>query len=47
MSFFLKDKHLNNGPSTAELVERGFSPKNGKIDVLLIHVGILILNIFI
>tara|TARA_Y100000590_G_scaffold442811_1_gene571393 strand:- start:1343 stop:2890 length:1548 start_codon:yes stop_codon:yes gene_type:complete len=37
MSFFLKDKHLNNGPSTAELVERGFSPKNGKIDVLLIH----------
>ena len=24
-------------PTTAELIERGFAPKNGKIDVLLIH----------
>ena len=24
-------------PSTAELVERGFAPKNGKIDILLIN----------
>ena len=27
----------NIGPSTEELIERGFDPKNGKIDVLLIH----------
>ncbi|MDC1476136.1 B12-binding domain-containing radical SAM protein [Pelagibacteraceae bacterium] len=27
----------NYGPSTEELIERGFDPKNGKVDVLLIH----------
>jgi len=37
MSFFLNNKHQNKGPSTEELVERGFAPQNGKIDVLLIH----------
>mgnify|MGYP003768754243 CR=1 FL=1 len=38
MDFFLKKlKQNNKGPSTEELIERGFAPKNGRIDVLLIH----------
>tara|TARA_Y100000590_G_scaffold431007_1_gene545282 strand:- start:2188 stop:3732 length:1545 start_codon:yes stop_codon:yes gene_type:complete len=35
--FFLKKNKIKNGPSTEELIERGFAPKNGKIHVLLIH----------
>ena len=36
MNFFLNNKHQNKGPSTEELVERGFAPQNGKIDILFI-----------
>ena len=32
-----KDKEITSkGPSTKELIERGFAPKNGKIDILFI-----------
>ena len=37
MNFFSNNKHQYKEPSTEELVERGFAPLNGKIDVLLIH----------
>ena len=37
MNFFSKKLKQNKGLSTQELIERGFAPKNGKIDVLLIH----------
>ena len=33
---FLSNKKIKQGPSTEELIERGFAPKNGKIDILLI-----------
>ena len=35
--FFSKKNKLKTEPSTEELIERGFAPKNGKIDILLIH----------
>tara|TARA_B100000579_G_scaffold130123_1_gene105053 strand:+ start:3788 stop:5371 length:1584 start_codon:yes stop_codon:yes gene_type:complete len=35
-NFFKKEKTTNKMPSTEELIERGFAPKNGKIDILLI-----------
>ena len=37
MNFFSKKLKQNKGLSTEELIERGFAPKNGHIDVLLIH----------
>jgi len=37
MNFFSKKLKQNKELSTEELIERGFAPKNGKIDVLLIH----------
>ena len=37
MNFFSKKLKKNKGLSTEELIERGFAPKNGHIDVLLIH----------
>ena len=37
MNFFSKKLKKNKELSTEELIERGFAPKNGKIDVLLIH----------
>ena len=37
-SFVLKKNNLKKkDPSTSELIERGFAPKNGKIDILLIN----------
>ena len=35
-SFFKKNGKYNQKPSTAELIERGFAPKNGRIDILFI-----------
>ena len=35
-SFFKNNTKHNKGPSTAELIERGFAPKNGKIDILFV-----------
>ena len=32
----IKNGRLKKEPSTAELVERGFAPQNGKIDILFI-----------
>ena len=37
MNFFSKKLKQNKELSTEELIERGFAPKNGHIDVLLIH----------
>ena len=37
MNFFSKKLKQNKRLSTEELIERGFAPKNGNIDVLLIH----------
>ena len=37
MNFLSKKLKQNKELSTEELIERGFAPKNGKIDVLLIH----------
>ena len=37
MNFFSKKLKQNKELSTEELIERGFAPKNGNIDVLLIH----------
>ena len=36
INFFSKKK-IKNGPTTEELIERGFSPKDGKIHILLIN----------
>ena len=36
-NLFLKNIKTNNLPSTAELIERGFEPKNGRIDILFIY----------
>ena len=30
-------KFKKKAPTTEELIERGFAPKNGKIDILLIN----------
>tara|TARA_Y100000590_G_scaffold470321_1_gene663684 strand:- start:1388 stop:2980 length:1593 start_codon:yes stop_codon:yes gene_type:complete len=35
-SFFKKNSRYNRGPSTEELIERGFAPKNGRIDILFV-----------
>ena len=37
MNFLSKKIKKKSGPSTEELIERGFAPINGKVDVLLIH----------
>ena len=37
MNFFSKKLKQDKRVSTEELIERGFAPKNGNIDVLLIH----------
>ena len=37
MNFFSKKLNQDKRLSTEELIERGFAPKNGNIDVLLIH----------
>jgi radical SAM superfamily enzyme YgiQ (UPF0313 family) len=36
LNFFSKKSKLNRKPTKKELVERGFDPKNGKIDILFI-----------
>ena len=35
--YFGHKKKIKNGPTTEELIERGFSPKDGKIHILLIN----------
>ena len=35
-SFFKKNNKQYKGPSTDELIERGFAPKNGRIDILFV-----------
>ena len=37
INFFLKKNRLKKESSTSELIERGFAPQNGKIDILLIN----------
>ena len=37
INFFSKKNRLKKESSTSELIERGFAPQNGKIDVLLIN----------
>ena len=36
INFFSKKK-IKNEPTTEEFIERGFAPRNGKVDILFIN----------